>query len=273
MGIAALPISWTSAAIQYDVITLPQSVVAYGVDHGRVVGVGLASGAEEGAVWQAPGKAPQILGGVAAYAISGTQIVGTGPNTGPHAILWQSGKSADLNPAGAESSTALATDGTYQGGTADGFAALWNGTAGSVTVLSGPYSAVTSLSDGVQVGYGGPLNTQFQEALLWHGTAASEVILGGGRALGISHGQIVGSGIFQYSSTSAPVRQAAIWTGESALSIVDLGFGPFSSESTGTNGTQQVGYAGINEAAPSRCPCPPDMTTAKLMASTRTVTS
>jgi hypothetical protein len=73
----------------------------------------------------------------------GTQEVGSGTPTGDasnvaHALLWYNTASSavDLNPAGATNSFALATNGSFQVGSADGDATLWYGTADSAVDLN-----------------------------------------------------------------------------------------------------------------------------------------
>lgn len=238
---AAIP---SNAAIQYDVTTLSGGIAAYGVDHGHVVGVGNALvGAT---VWMNPGT-PRALGGNVAYGISGSQIVGDGQAAGKpagtiHAMLWPQG--IDLDPGSTFGSAAVATDGTFQGGAVDGTAGIWSGTPGSFVNLSpsGWGGVVRSIANGVQVGYGS-LNGDMQ-ALLWKGSASSMVNLtptsvgSVAEALGVSHGQVVGCVIPENSLQT----HAALWTGQTAASFIDLDLGASSSRLLATNGTQQVGY-------------------------------
>ena len=224
--------------------------------------MGNNGGTESGAVWNTPGKAVFLAhGGTAAYGISGSQTVGGyyAGTANEHAGVWGPNP-VDLNPPGSIASAALATDGTYQGGSVvlgdQKDAAIWKGTAGSFVDLSNPNwsdTVVTGLSGGVQVGYG---TRSTQQALLWRGSAASQVFLSPGfsyasAALGISRGQIVGFVTIQPTSSSGLVRHAALWTGQTPDSAVDVGFGPFNSQLNATNGTQQVGYAGISDRQPT----------------------
>ena len=237
-------------ATQYDVVSLQEGVVAYGVDHGTVVGIGNDGGSRTAAVWDASHHGATFLPfGEAAYGISGSQIVGQSyAGANGHASIWGPSGQVDLNPLNGAPSAALTTDGTYQGGYVDfdgTDAALWNGTAGSFVNLSNPNwfnSAVASMWDGVQVGYG---TTIGPHALLWHGTASSQVVLAGdSEALGISRGQIVGW------ITLNGQRHAAVWTGQTPASLVDFGTTLHNTQLNGTNGAQQVGYVTDSQQLP-----------------------
>ena len=193
-------------------------------------------------------------------SISGNQAAGYGalgalPST---ALLWNLSPPnydfVSLNPSGADSSRANATDGTHQvglfiptggvPGNATSHAVLWTATAVSAVDLNLP-GAFGSGSDGVsggtQVGFvqqvsGGPLH-----AALWHGTAVSFADLNptgfaGSEAVSISGGQIVGYAL------QGTTYHAALWTAGTPDSFVDLqpAFG-MASRLFGTNGLQQAG--------------------------------
>jgi hypothetical protein len=113
----------------------------------------------------------------------GTIRVGPAPND-RHAALWLGTPESvvDLHPAGAEWSTARATDGVLQGGYVDWEATntitpvIWNGSAQSmINLRPGGYGYLYGMAPGVQVG-------QVDEpgaikAALWRGSAASFVDL------------------------------------------------------------------------------------------------
>jgi len=157
-----------------------------------------------------------------AKGVSGGQIVGYGEVPYWHALLWTSDGVVDLNPSGATTCIAQATDGAQQVGGC-GHAMLWRGTADSAVDLhpiSG-YSASTAygVNGPQQVGAGwvGSLT----HALLWSGTAQSAVDLHpkGFResvAVAVAGGWQVGRGIGDDGST-----HALLWNG-TADSVVDL---------------------------------------------------
>lgn len=100
------------------------------------------------------------------------------------------------------------TDGEQQVGFTRGGAALWTGTAASFVSLAPPtygYSEAQAVWNGIQVGWGAAeASTNNADALLWRGTASSYVVLrAGGKAFGISRGQVVvwadGFGLIQGS--------------------------------------------------------------------------
>lgn len=166
-----------------------------------------------------------------------------------HAGLWDPGP-VDLNPPNGDGpSAALASDGTHEGGYADfgggTEAGMWTGTGGfaplNIPSSQSYNSAVTGISGGVEVGYG---TTQ---ALLWPNANAfpvdlNPIIATSSKALGVSHGQAVGSFIFM-PTTSSIAQHAVVWTGQTRDSFVDLGASSSgNSQANATNGTQQVGY-------------------------------
>ena len=246
------PIAASTYQVPYDVVVLdPAGGEALGVDRSRAVGTSVQG---YPAVWNGGPSNPVRLQvppdfrGATPLAISGSEVVGAGEvnavGLNPHALLWNGTVPTDLHPAGLLDSNAFATDGAQQVGFADDgttfFAALWTGTARSYQSLNPPgwSGRATGVWHGAQVGYGGA-----GHAVLWHGTPGSMVDLqpsGPGRdwsqAFGTSHGQIVGV------ANWGQVGHAALWTGSSASSFVDLQPAiAVSSELLATNGTQQVG--------------------------------
>src|SRR5204862_2050851 len=101
-----------------------------------------------------------------------------------HALLWHgsAASAVDLNPAGFESSHALAAWGDQQGGWAGditnskyaGHAALWSGSARSFIDLNpsadaaGAVSVISGMNDGIQVGFAANPRTDFEiHATAW----------------------------------------------------------------------------------------------------------
>ena len=198
-----------------------------------------------------------------AFAISGTQQVGSGRDAGNqwHALLWSGTAQSvvDLNPSGFNYSEALGVSGTQQVG--DGLspsygdtrhALLWSGTAASAVDLTPSgfnASSAVAISGTQQVGDGyGPATGSYDHALLWSGTAASAVDLNPSGftlhcdwtlALGTNGTQQVG-----YGQVTDGYVNALLWSG-TAASAVDLNPSGFTSlTAKAISGTQQVGSAG-----------------------------
>ena len=257
-GAALLPTVRCAAAIQYDLIVLPQGVAAYGVDHGQVVGFG-RSGAMEGATFWPMPQTPVFTGGTSFTGIAGNQVVS------PTSLLFLWNGAAftaiDLKPAGSTGAGLLATDGQHQGGSVSlgdvVHAALWNGTPGSFVDLNPPSwgdSAVTGVSEGLLAGYANG------HAVAWVGASMKPVDLNpfnvttASMATGVSHGQIVG----EIAVNPAGAMHAGIWTRPTDAGFVDLNpAGATTSMLKGTNGTQQVGYYTLQQSVGGGLP-PPD---------------
>lgn len=251
----------TACATDYNLVFLQSSSggMANGVDGGATVGV--VSG--NGAIWPDPSgytnltprpTDPNGYSSSEALGIHGTQIVGDGQfrGGGLHALLWQGPSPeavVDLTPGTSNSvSVARATDGTYQVGETNMFAAAltavaWHGTPQSLVPLVGASfatSSATAIWNGIAVGYGATQLTP-SHAILWDLKNGTMLDLNpspavASHAWGISHGQIVGS-VFRSTDD-----QAGYWTSENAASLVNLNpDGATASDAYGTNGTQQVG--------------------------------
>jgi hypothetical protein len=176
----------------------------------------------------------------------------------------------DLTPAGSNTSTAAAINGTQQVGNA-GFIAttvagqpvvnhamLWNGGAAGVVDLGvGTATAV----DGVE-----QVGSANDHAALWRGTAASRVDLnplrweqsiasgvGGGRQVGSASRQVICATKKGKCSGGTKIEiHPFMWAGsaDSAVDLTPLGLGFGAGRALSTDGIQQVGYGqqviGIN---------------------------
>jgi hypothetical protein len=173
--------------------------------------------------------------------------------------LWtRDGTIVDLNPAGFTYSTALATNGVQQIGTAStggtspvDHAYLWSGTAVSGVDLNPP-GFTSSIGSGMdatqQVGNGYDSTTGYNGALLWSGTAASAVELSSSNLPGITDAiadGVGGSEQVGYGQFGTNLQHALLWNGPAAPAV-DLNptqlAGFTTSMALATDGTQQVGY-------------------------------
>jgi hypothetical protein len=256
------------ASESYNVVLLPHRYVSasFGVDQGRAIG-GESQGTSFYSVWW-PTQTEEVtlpfLPGFSdanAYGISGNQITGDAFLDWTHAMLWTVSSSGinvvDLNPSGALSSSAYATDGVHQVGTVissgspgglPSYPALWMGSASSVINLGAPgflEATAAGISGGIEVGNG--LLPSPSHALLWRGSGGSPVDLNppgyqSSLAVGISGSQVVGAAFAAQSS------HAALWTGQSAGTFVDLNPSPgVTSKLTATNGVQQTGTVTMSD--------------------------
>jgi hypothetical protein len=195
------------------------------------------------------------------------------PDFSSAAILWTppNGNALNLSPAGRNFPDLYATDGAQQVGSTAPLltntpeAYLWNGTAASGVNLAADmpaYASTASLalavSNGQQVGWGGP-NENDTHAFLWNGTASSAVDLNpSGYNISVAFGT---SGTQQVGYAAVSVNgvtptNAFVWNG-SASSGVNLnpttfdGQTPLQSIAFGTDGDQQVGvvyFPGFTQA-------------------------
>jgi len=197
----------------------------------------------EGATFWPTPQTPVFTGGTSLTGIAGNEVV----SRTSQLFLWNgvTFSSIDLKPAGATGAGVFATDGQQQGGRATfgGHTgpAIWSGTPNSYVDLTPrgfpADGEVAGLWGGIQVGdLGG-------QAALWEGTPSSYVNLNpfsvttASSAAGVSRGQVVGA-----VGVSGTATHAAVWTGQTAASFVDLNPSfASSSELSGTNGTQQGG--------------------------------
>jgi len=172
--------------------------------------------------------------------MSGSQQVGWvwDTNTGVAAPALWTGTTAsfvNLMPAGFDFGRANATDGSRQVGQvqsnfSDDVAALWSGTAASFVNLHPGGDWISSIASAASQGRqaGSVYNNDDEHAVVWQGTAASMIDLHpaavsavlSSEALGIS-GTVV-CGQIRVAVPSGSERQAAMWTGLSAASFVDL---------------------------------------------------
>ncbi|HYE63322.1 MAG TPA: hypothetical protein VD997_15125 [Phycisphaerales bacterium] len=165
-------------------------------------------------------------------------------NAPRRAVLWSGdpGFMIDLHPAGSTTSEAFAAHAGQQGGSADGRACYWTGSAASFTLLSNDSSDVWAVFNGQQGGdrvVGGSVR-----ASLWSGTPESWIDLslpgfGASAVFGMSQGQQVGL----YLLNAHWNFRACMWSGSGA-SFVDLHPSGFSSSTAyGCGDGQQVGTA------------------------------
>ncbi|HLP85346.1 MAG TPA: hypothetical protein VK157_13435 [Phycisphaerales bacterium] len=153
-----------------------------------------------------------------------------------------------LNPDGPQSeSQALAASGTQQVGVANGFATIWNGTAGSQQTIQGPgfsTSQFNAVVNGQQVGWvRAGLNLH---AARWSGTQASFVSLHPLNAIESEALATNGSQQGGWAFVIGQGTRAALWNG-SASSWIDLSPSIAGSECKvlGMSGSQQVGYVNL----------------------------
>lgn len=151
--------------------------------------------------------------------------------------LWRGTSASRVNllPAGYDGGRALGTDGTRQVGQvwsdAGAYeAALWTGTAASFVSLhpGGPWleTAATSISGSRQCGYA--YDGESGRAVVWQGTAASMIDLHPSHVPDLLYSQAEGisgdivCGSISLVGTEGSLDRAAVWTGLSAGSFVDL---------------------------------------------------
>jgi hypothetical protein len=185
---------------------------------------------------------------------AGNQLVGgVYKNNGYNAALWNRttpSSFVNLNPAGALSSAAIATDGTRQAGYVQSpgpsfqdRAGFWSGTAASFVDLHPGGTAVSSIAYAIAGNQqGGMVNYDgFAHAALWSGTAASYTDLTPpGLGFG-NHSEILAMTTSQQVGYAGP--HAGIWFG-TAASFVDLHpAGAAWSEAHATIDTMQTGFA------------------------------
>jgi hypothetical protein len=207
-----------------------------------------------------------------AYSSDGASQAGQFINT---AVLWTGTQDSmvNLHPAQYNASSALAVRGLQQAGWATTTAAngghrgvpqsfytshaiLWQGSASNFVDLHPAGfdgSAATSLSGGLQAGYG-ITNNNSTQALMWSGSAGSVVNLHpqaftSSVANGVNNGLVVGTGTLTKSGKAiTSIDHAVLWFG-SAKSCVDLNPAGFtSSDGMAINNTKQVGYGLATDA-------------------------
>lgn len=185
----------------------------------------------------------------------GNQMVGYGTLNGQtQGFLWNgsAASAVELTPAniGITSAVITSTNGVEQGGTGDGYALLWSGTAASTVVLNsvGYTSAgVNGLGGGQQVGSAIPLGGSAfdSHAMLWTGSASSAVDLNPTHLAGVETSVADATdGVNQVGSTGvAEGGRALLWSG-TADSAIDLTPQPGNPDAAalGVYGNQQVGY-------------------------------
>lgn len=193
--------------------------------------------------------AQEVSSGGFANAISGGVV---GGSLGNHAALWGAAGFSDLHPAGAAFSAIYGRSGDLSVGYA-GTAALangpvmWQGTAASSLPVPFSYVAGRAVAtDGIQiVGYGTEGNPErgagAQHVLLWNLQTSNVVDLGKNMLVsGVGGGQQAGARLGSNGAT------AGYWRG-TANSFTDLHpRGADVSVATGTDGTVQVGYYGVD---------------------------
>lgn len=199
--------------------------------------------------------AQEVTTGGLAYAISGG-IVGGYQGTPAHAMLWSPTGSLDVHPAGYNYSTILGMSGTTSVGYAGTTPMVWQGTnASALNVPFAYYSARASATDGNQaVGMAYETNVENlsgpAHAMLWDLSTGAATDLGKNATVsGVGGGAQAG---FKQGSKGTT---AGFWRGTSN-SYVSLHIKSATvSVACDTNGTQQVGYTGVdirvrNEAKP-----------------------
>jgi hypothetical protein len=128
-----------------------------------------------------------------AYGTDGTKSVGQGIDRSVFrvdALLWNSttSMSTNLRPSGATGSVAFSVWGDQQGGyytaastSGNQHACIWANTAASVVDLNPntvfKRTQITTVRNGLQVGYGTPLSVVRTQAIAWHGSAATWINL------------------------------------------------------------------------------------------------
>jgi hypothetical protein len=166
------------------------------------------------------------------------------------AALWKGTAASyvDLHPASAVRSAAYDTDGTIQGGEADGHAAFWTGTAASYVDLhptgaAAPDSIVLGVGGGKQIGNVG------KHAYLWSGSPNSGIDLhpaGFTETLGqaIDGNDQVGTG---FGHPQYPEAAAIVWHGSATNYTVLNPPGVVNAQAWGAGGGKQVGWYGVGD--------------------------
>jgi len=193
--------------------------------------------------------AREVSAGGFANAIAGGIV---GGSFGNHAYLWSEIGSTDLHPAGSTFSAIYGRSGNLSVGYA-GTAALSNGpvmwlgaTASSLPVAFAYVAGRAVATDGIQiVGYGTEGNPErgagAQHVLLWDVQTSNVIDLGKNMLVsGVGGGQQAGARLGSNGST------AGYWRG-AANTFTDLHpRGADVSVATGTDGSVQVGYYGVD---------------------------
>jgi hypothetical protein len=200
--------------------------VLYGADPQQQVGQVHA----HAALWRGTPESLVDLHPLTGVSVSGASAVAATTQVGGitllssgrgHAALWHGTAESfvDLHPAGAYESSAVATDGMFQGGyvtwsaTAAPRATLWQGTAGSfmdVNPAGASYSEIRSVVPGAQVGY--VYFPGSDHAALWHGTAASYVDL-----------NPPGATLAQFYATTGSIHVGVLGQGGLARAAINFG--------------------------------------------------
>jgi len=184
-----------------------------------------------------PGSRVELFNGPSvAYGIAGGQQVGyISPGSENNAALWfgSAASVVNLNPAGAVSSAAQATDGVHQWGAAGyqgpsgfyGRAIRWSGTAATAIDFTPPgaqFAGVRGVGGGQQAGQANFPGVGLH-ATIWNGTPESWVDLHPFPAFGDSQ-LFATTGTMQVGSSHVPgftFPHAGVWSG-TAATFIDL---------------------------------------------------
>ena len=202
---------------------------AFGVSGANVVGYLAAGfGDAQPVLWAGRSQVTPLTAPPETWAVGihGSSIVGHARGT-RDALLWQGAarELVQLEPTGADSSFALATNGVAQVGSVESHAAIWHGTAASVVDVHPPGAWASTLRAVDDSGEAGDiiLGTHgLPHAALWHGTAESVVDLHpagayASQAQAISNGR---QGGYVQFGRDGPAH-AALWAG-TPESYVDI---------------------------------------------------
>ena len=228
---------------------------AFGVSGANVVGYLAAGfGDAQPVLWAGRSQVTPLTAPPETWAVGihGSSIVGHARGT-RDALLWQGAarELVQLEPTGADSSFALATNGVAQVGSVESHAAIWHGTAASVVDVHPPGAWASTLRAVDDSGEAGDiiLGTHgLPHAALWHGTAESVMDLHPAGAYA-SQAQAISSGRqggFVQFVRDGP-SHAALWSGtaESFFDLTPSGGPTVAGAIYGMDGDVQVGQAGF----------------------------